>query len=54
VTGVDDIHYELVASELLAGYVIPFLGAGANLAERPAGTPWELGAQLPSGNELAR
>ena len=53
-SGVDDIHYELVASELLAGYVIPFLGAGANVAERPRDTPWQLGAWLPSGSELAR
>ena len=50
----DSVHYELVASELLAGYVIPFLGAGANLAERPPNMPWQLGAQLPSGMELAR
>ncbi|MEA2443150.1 MAG: hypothetical protein QOJ12_442, partial [Thermoleophilales bacterium] len=33
--------------------VVPFLGAGANLAERPDKTPWELGKYLPSGAELA-
>lgn len=53
-TAVDDTHYELVASELLDGYVIPFLGAGANLAERPPDVPWELGTYMPSGVELAR
>ncbi len=51
---VDDTHYQIVSSELLAGYVIPFLGAGANLAERPQGVSWELGSYLPSGHELAR
>jgi len=32
--------------------VVPFLGAGANLCERPAGIGWEDG-YLPSGAELA-
>jgi SIR2-like domain len=49
----DDDHYWLVASRLLAGKVVPFLGAGANLCGRPDGEPWRLGRYLPSGAELA-
>ena len=52
-TAPDESHYDLVASEMLDGFVIPFLGAGANLAERPEETPWEVGVYLPSGSELA-
>jgi hypothetical protein len=34
---------------------VPFLGAGANLCDRPDDkTPWELGHFAPSGRELAR
>jgi SIR2-like domain len=33
--------------------IVPFLGAGVNLAERRAGEPWEQGVNLPSGAELA-
>ena len=49
----DDDHYWLVASRILAGKVVPFLGAGANLCGRPDGEPWRLGRYLPSGPELA-
>jgi hypothetical protein len=49
----DDDHYWLVASRTLAGRVVPFLGAGANLCGRPDGQPWALGRFLPSGRELA-
>jgi hypothetical protein len=49
----DDDHYWLVASEILDGTVVPFLGAGANLCGRPPETAWELGRYLPSGQELA-
>jgi hypothetical protein len=49
----DDDHYWLLAQRILDGYVIPFLGAGANLVQRPDGTPWELGRYLPSAKELA-
>jgi hypothetical protein len=49
----DDDHYWLVASRILAGRVVPFLGAGANLCGRPDGEPWALGRFLPSGRELA-
>jgi SIR2-like domain len=50
----DDDHYWLVANRLLAGRVIPFLGAGANLCDRPDETPWSKGRFLPSGFELAK
>lgn len=49
----DEDHYWLVASRLLAGKVVPFLGAGANLCGRPDGEPWQRGRYLPSGAELA-
>src|SRR6266498_1811642 len=51
-----DLHCELVAREMRAGRVIPFLGAGANLCGRleehvwnPLRFDW-----LPSGKELAK
>jgi hypothetical protein len=34
--------------------VVPFLGAGANLCDRPDNAVWESGRYLPSGYELAR
>jgi len=46
-------HYWLVASRLLEGRVVPFLGAGANLCGRPPGGTWSVGRFLPSGAELA-
>jgi hypothetical protein len=47
-------HYVRVAKRILRGKVVPFLGAGANLIERPEGTPWEPGGKyLPKGAELA-
>ncbi|HWT25048.1 MAG TPA: SIR2 family protein [Solirubrobacteraceae bacterium] len=49
----DDNHYWLVASRLLAGRVVPFLGAGANLCGRPQGVRFQRGQYLPSGSELA-
>jgi SIR2-like domain len=49
----DENHYWLVAGLIADGEVIPFLGAGANLCDRPADTPWELGRYLPNGAELA-
>ena len=51
---VDDRHYSLVAELLADGEVIPFLGAGANLCDRPEEASWEPGAFPPSGRELAR
>jgi len=49
----DELHYSLVAELLADGEVIPFLGAGANLCDRPDETPWEPGRFPPSGSELA-
>lgn len=49
----DERHYSRVAQLLANGEVIPFLGAGANLCDRPEGAAWELGRFPPSGNELA-
>jgi hypothetical protein len=49
----DSRHYSLVAELLLDAEIIPFLGAGANLSDRPDGTRWGLGEFLPSGRELA-
>jgi len=38
---------------MLSGETIPFLGAGANLVERPDDVSWKDGKYLPSGRELA-
>jgi hypothetical protein len=46
-------HCQVVAKRLAEGKVIPFLGAGANLCERPSGVSWREGRFLPSGVELA-
>lgn len=47
-------HCQIVARRLGTGSVVPFLGAGANLCERPPGSDWEAEAGfLPSGAELA-
>lgn len=49
----DDDQFWIVATRILAGKVVPFLGAGANLCGRPEGAKFELGKYLPSGQELA-
>jgi hypothetical protein len=46
-------HCQIAARRLRDGKVIPFLGAGAALCERPADADWQKGAFLPSGAELA-
>jgi len=43
-----------VAELLGNAEVVPFLGAGANLCDRPDKTPWALGHFAPSGGELAK
>jgi len=49
----DDDHYVSIAEKLAAGRMIPFLGAGANLADR-GDEAWALGRPfLPNGSELA-
>ena len=54
----DDLStaYELVAGRLLSGKVVPVLGAGANLGDRPPDVEYyqRRGHYLPSGKELAR
>jgi hypothetical protein len=46
-------HYQSVIANLLEGRIVPFLGAGANLCDRPVGINWNRGHDLPSGAELA-
>jgi len=45
--------FEYIAQELGRGAVIPVLGAGANLCDRPPGVTFEQGTYLPDGRELA-
>jgi hypothetical protein len=47
-------HTKLIGKRIDAGRVIPFLGAGANLCDRPEGADWRSGRYLPSGSELSR
>jgi hypothetical protein len=49
-----DRHYMLVSELLADGEVVVFLGAGANLCDRPDEAVWERGRFPPSGGELAR
>ncbi|MGH3771337.1 MAG: SIR2 family NAD-dependent protein deacylase [Pseudonocardiaceae bacterium] len=51
----DDLSdvYGLVAGRLLSGKVVPVLGAGANLYDRPPDVGYQRGRYLPSGRELA-
>lgn len=44
---------DVIARRLLRGKVIPVLGAGVNLCERPPDARWMRGKYLPSGSELA-
>jgi hypothetical protein len=47
-------HYRTVTKALAEGRVVPLLGAGVNLAERPADASWHgQCGQLPSATELA-
>ncbi len=48
-----DAVYDLIARRLGRGKVVPVLGAGVNLCERPQGVGWKRGRYLPSGRELA-
>lgn len=47
------LHARLVGKRIEEGKVIPFLGAGANLCDRPPLADWHSGPYLPSGSELA-
>lgn len=48
-------HAQLVVSKFLQGRVVPFLGAGVNLCDRPPGLKWTSSEQTfaPNGAELA-
>jgi hypothetical protein len=48
-----DSHYESILQLMLNGRLVPFIGPGVNLADRPSDSSWLLGAPfLPSGREL--
>jgi hypothetical protein len=48
-----DSHCTTVVKALARGHVVPLLGAGANLCDRPEAEAWGAGRYLPSGSELA-
>ena len=50
----EDRHFFLVSQSLAEGSTVPFLGAGANLCDRPPRVGWKPGRYTPSGVELAR
>jgi hypothetical protein len=35
-----DAHYAMILQAITSGRVIPFLGAGVNLCDRPEGAAW--------------
>jgi hypothetical protein len=46
--------YRLIANEMCSGLVVPFLGAGASLVDRPSHSPYQPGSLFPpSGSELS-
>lgn len=46
--------YAFLAGQLAECEVVPVLGAGANLCDRPSNAKFELGRYLPDGRELAK
>jgi len=48
-----NLHYSTVIKAIVDGRVVPLLGAGVNLCDRPVGASYERGRFLPSGGELA-
>jgi hypothetical protein len=54
VAAADEQHFLVLSKLIAAGEVVPFLGAGANLCDRPEEAAWEPGRFPPSGGELAR
>ena len=50
----DGDHFAIVAELLELGDIVPFLGAGANLCDRPDEAAWEPERFAPSGGELAQ
>ena len=51
--GIPDTHYHMLVNAIIAGRVVPFLGAGVNQCGRPTDAAWSLGQYLPNGRELA-
>jgi SIR2-like domain len=49
----DPGHYATVMRSMAEGRVVPLLGAGVNLCDRPDGQAWQQGRYLPNGGELA-
>jgi SIR2-like domain len=50
---IPDTHYQMLVNAIIAGRVVPFLGAGVNQCGRPTDSAWGLGQYLPNGRELA-
>ena len=50
-----NVHYNQILRAITTGRVVPFLGAGVNLCDRPTGHQWQHGQTdyLPAGGELA-
>jgi hypothetical protein len=51
--GIPDTHYQMLVNAIVAGRVVPFLGAGVNQCGRPTDSDWSHGQYLPNGRELA-
>jgi SIR2-like domain len=51
----DEPHYKLIINAIKAGGIVPFLGSGVNLCDRPNGMVWTANQDeyMPSGTELA-
>jgi hypothetical protein len=49
----DDTHFRMIADRILDGVVVPFLGDGVNLCERPDSVSWQVGGYPPSTPEVA-
>lgn len=51
---IDEVIIDQIIKFFELGRVVPFLGAGVNLCDRPGGESWVPGRDLPSGQELAK
>jgi len=47
-----NLYYKTIIRNIIEGDVVPFLGAGANLCDRPVGAGWRQKQFLPSSDEL--
>jgi len=51
----DDAHYKTVVKAIRRARLVPFLGAGVSLCDRPIDKEWSMGhSHLPSGDDLAQ